>query len=407
MATEWTATARWIFPADQPPLERGSITIRDDRILALEPAGHRSADRDFGNAAILPGLVNAHTHLDLSGLRGKCRPGEDFTAWLCVLIRHRRALTPEDVRNDIAAGLAECLRFGTTLLGDISTRGQSWTTLAEAPVRAVVFHELLGLSAERARQGWEEMQESLPWRGETTACRVGLSPHAPYSVRKSLFEQAAKLVRTTLSHAGRRLPLAIHLAESAAELELLAHRRGPFVDFLTELGVWDPDGLAASAEEVVDVFRDLPHVLWIHANFLTPGTDLGQGTIVYCPRTHAAFGHPPHPFRQFAQRGVRVALGTDSLASNPDLDVLAEVRFVHERYPDVPGAQLLRMATLNGAAALDFEDETGSLTPGKSADFIVLPLPDHEPADPHELIFASDLPLGETFYRGQERRPGP
>src|SRR5437879_3832538 len=111
---EWTATARWIFPADRPPLERGTITIRDDRILAVEPAGGVSSDVDFGNAAILPGLVNAHTHLDLSGLRGKCPPREDFTAWLRAVIRHRRGMTPEQVASDISAGLDECLRFGTT-----------------------------------------------------------------------------------------------------------------------------------------------------------------------------------------------------------------------------------------------------------------------------------------------------
>jgi cytosine/adenosine deaminase-related metal-dependent hydrolase len=403
MSTEWTATARWIFPADQPPLERGTITICDEGIAAVEPAGHRAADVDYGNAALLPGLVNAHTHLDLSGLRGRCPPGEDFTAWLRAVIRHRRGMTPDQVRHDTETGLAECLRFGTTLLGDISGQGQSWTTLASAPLRAIVFHELLGLTAERARQGWDDMQEWLPWRAETDECRVGLSPHAPYSVRRSLFEKAAAFARTSTSGAGRRIPVAIHLAESRAELELLAHHRGAFVDFLSELGVWDPDGLLASPEEVIDCFRDLPHVLWIHVNFLSPNTALGNGTIIYCPRTHAAFGHPPHPFRQFAATGARVALGTDSLASNPDLDVLAEARFVHQRHPDVSGADLLRMATLNGAEALGFASETGSLTPGKSADFVVLPLPNCEPSDPHELVFAADFPLREMAYRGQRR----
>src|SRR5205085_8085675 len=111
------------------------------------------------------------------------------------------------------------------------------------------------------------------------------------------------------------------------------------------------------------------HLLLIHANYLRTETPIDErATIVYCPRTHAAFGHPPHPFREFLARGVRVALGTDSLASNPDLDLLAEARFVHARHPDVPGATLLRMATLNGAEALSFADVTGSLIPGKSAD---------------------------------------
>jgi cytosine/adenosine deaminase-related metal-dependent hydrolase len=124
-------------------------------------------------------------------------------------------------------------------------------------------------------------------------------------------------------------------------------------------------------------------------------------SIVYCPRTHAAFGHPTHPFREFLARGVRVALGTDSLASNPDLDVLAEARFVHAKHPDVPGDVLLRMATLSGAEALGWADETGNLTPGKSADFIVLPLPNEEKRDPHLLVLGSAQAVSGVVFRGQ------
>jgi cytosine/adenosine deaminase-related metal-dependent hydrolase len=129
-------------------------------------------------------------------------------------------------------------------------------------------------------------------------------------------------------------------------------------------------------------------------------------TIVYCPRTHAAFGHPPHPFCEFLQRGVRVALGTDSLASNPDLDLLAEARFVHQRYPDVPGETILRMATLSGAEALGWADETGSLTPGKSADLVVLPLPEDE-ADPYRLMLESSTKVRAVLFRGQWTVGGP
>src|SRR5262249_1612760 len=125
------------------------------------------------------------------------------------------------------------------------------------------------------------------------------------------------------------------------------------------------------------------------------------GTIVYCPRTHAAFGHTPHPFREFLNRGVRVALGTDSLASNPDLGILNEARFVHSRYPEFSMLQLLRMATLSGAEALDWADDGGSLKPGKSADLAVVALPDQEASDPHELLFESTLPVERVMCRGQ------
>ena len=376
----------------------GTVTISGDRIVAVEPHGRRQADEDLGDAALLPGLVNAHTHLDLTGLRGLTPPTPDFTAWLRMVVGHRRTVTPDQVRLATEAGLAECLRYGTTLLGDIAHQGQSWQILAKAPIRAVVFHELLGLTADRARRAWEDLEEWLPWRANTDTCRAGLSLHAPYSVHWSLFQKAATMIRqTTPSY-----PLAVHLAETPAELELLERRSGPFVDFLTEMGTWDPEGLAASPQEVMDYFQGISQVLWIHANYLQPRTKFGTGdTIVYCPRTHAAFGHPPHPFREFLSRGIRVALGTDSLASNPDLDVLAEVRFLHRNYPDVPGATLLCMATLSGAEALGWHNETGSLTPGKSADLVVLPLPDKKVTDAHQLVFDSDLPVKRVMFRGE------
>src|SRR5262249_16430167 len=158
-------------------------------------------------------------------------------------------------------------------------------------------------------------------------------------------------------------------------MELLDNHSGPLVDFLKKLGVWDEHGLT-NLSELLQLFRDVPAVALAHGNNL----DLTQvppgSSVVYCPRTHAYFGRSPHPFRDFMAQGVRVALGTDSLASNPDLDLLAEARFLHEIYPDFPGEGLLHMATLAGAETLGWRDETGSLTPGKSADIVAVPLAD-------------------------------
>jgi cytosine/adenosine deaminase-related metal-dependent hydrolase len=185
-------------------------------------------------------------------------------------------------------------------------------------------------------------------------------------------------------------------------VELLEHHQGPFVPFLSELGVWDAQGLAKGIDEVLQFQTLAAHMLFVHGNYLDPRVALPQGiSLVYCPRTHAAFGHPPHPYRELLARGVRIALGTDSLASNPDLDVLAEARFLHQRNPDVPGATLLRMTTLSGAEALGWQDETGSLLPGKSADLVVLPLPAERSVDPHGLIFASSTCVRAVLFRGQ------
>src|SRR5258708_11512091 len=130
----WTLTARWVFPVAGPPLPRGTVTIGGDRILAVEPHGERTADLDLGNTALLPGFVNAHTHLDLSGLRGKVPPTADFTAWLRAVIRYRLTATVQDTETATRAGLQECIASGTTLIGDVSAQGLSWPILAAAPV---------------------------------------------------------------------------------------------------------------------------------------------------------------------------------------------------------------------------------------------------------------------------------
>jgi aminodeoxyfutalosine deaminase len=391
MSAEWTLTARWVLPVAGPPLEGGLVTVAGERIAAVEPHGTRRADVDLGDAAVMPGLVNAHTHLDLTGLRGLAPPSPDFTGWLRQVIAYRRSRTLVEVVEDVRTGLAECLRCGTTLLGDVSGDGTSWNFLASAPLRAVVFREVLGLSRDRAAQAWTDLDPWLHAHPATPTCRPGTSPHAPYSVRAALIFGAAN----------RGVPSAIHLAESAAEQELLGHRRGPFVPFLRELGVWEPDGLVEDVGHVFQLCNGLASILFIHCNYLPPDSPVpANGSIVYCPRTHAAFGHPAHPFREFLARGVRVALGTDSLASNPDLDLLAEARFLPQRHPDLSGADLLRMATLAGAEALGWADETGSLEPGKSADLVVVPLPPAE-GDPHNLVMTSKLPVQRVLIRGR------
>jgi cytosine/adenosine deaminase-related metal-dependent hydrolase len=402
----WTLTGRWVFPVDGPPLERGTVTIQGDKIAAVEAHGVRTADVDCGNTAIMPGLVNAHTHLDLNGLRGKCPPTPHFTEWLRRVIAHRRGQTPEQTALDIRTALQQCRGYGVTLVGDILGVETIGGDSIDRSLRTVLFREVLGLSEERAHSAWEQVVANkftlgrcYWWDGEEhIESLTGLSPHAPYSVHSWLFRRIA--VRARNEH----LPLTIHLAETAAELELIADHQGPFVSFLTELGVWQPEGLVSNLGELLRMYGgDMP-LLLVHCNYLAVDAPVPpNGSIIYCPRTHAAFGHPPHPFREFLARGVRVALGTDSLASNPDLDILAEARFVHDRHPDVPGATLLRMITLSGAEALGWADETGSLTPGKSADLVVLPLPNEEANEPHQLVLESSGRVERTLFRGKWR----
>jgi cytosine/adenosine deaminase-related metal-dependent hydrolase len=387
-----TLIARYVFPVTGPPLLRGLLTVRDDRIVAVEPYGSRTADFDCGDAAIVPGFVNAHTHLDLSVQGMRTPPTADFPGWLDSVMRFRQSRPVDAASSDLHGGVLDVLRFGTTLVGDISHEGATWDELVVAPVRAVVFRELIGAAEQTAGAAWAGFQRwaaALPPCGD---CTAGVSPHAPYSARESLIERAAQT----------KLPLTIHLAESAAEIELIAKRTGPFVEFLHRLGAWSPEDLVRSLERVIQICSAGGPCVFAHCNYLPISTKIPANcSIVYCPRTHAAFAHPPHPFREFFGRGVRVALGTDSLASNPDLDSLGEARFVHARCPELPGRALLRMATLSGAEALGFGDVTGSLSPGKSADFAIVALPPRGAADPHEEIFDSDLPVIATIYRGR------
>ncbi len=395
-----TLTARWVFLASSPPLEGGTVTVRGDRIEAVEPQGVRPGDEDHGNVALIPGLVNAHTHLDLSGARGLIPPTDPdhFTDWLRGVIAYRRTRSEEQTLADIGTGLAECLRFGTTLIGDIASEGKSWDALSAAKTRAVVFFELIGLSFERMTVANRDATRWKSIKSDRPECRRGASPHSPYSTGVTLYEVTGRW----------GVPLSSHIAESPGELLLLSTRRGPFRSILESLGVWEPGRIAPSIAVILKWLTGRGPYLLAHCNYLSAEDrehfDPLRHNVVYCPRTHAAFGHPPHPFRDFLARGVRVCLGTDSLASNPDLDILAEARFVHAKYPDFPGEQLLKMVTLSGAEALGWADECGSLEPGKSADLVAVPLPDAH-GDPHELLFGPAIP-GETrrtMWRGEWR----
>ena len=385
--TPRTYTARWILPVSGPPLECGTITVRGERIESVDPAGVLIPDEDFGVAVVIPGLVNAHTHLDLTGAAWRTTPVvcEPFPEWLKRVIDFRRSRTAEQVDSDIRRGVEESLGYGVTLVGDVAASGASWRHLANAPCRAVVFWELIGTTLERFESAWHTAILDTATHSNTPTCHWGRSPHAPYSVHKRGCELAAQVPGLS----------AIHLAESRDEMELVSDRTGPFVHFLQSLGVWEPDGLIRDPREFL-ITHPEQRLLVVHGNYLPGDTPLtANQSIVICARTHAAFGHPPHPFREFLARGVNVCVGTDSPASNPDLDVLAELRELHRRYPDVPGETLLKMGTLNGAKALGFDDVCGTLEAGKSADFVVL-----EGATPEAPFSAAGR---RTMFRGQWR----
>jgi cytosine/adenosine deaminase-related metal-dependent hydrolase len=423
---------------DRPPLPGGVVTIADGTIVSVTPAGETPADVDLGDVILLPGLINVHTHLDLSHAAA-CRPAVASAAvplpdWLERVVAFRRHQTFAQRQEAVQAGLLACGQAGVTTVGDIVTDPQLWPVLVRSPLRGVAFLEVLGLTAPRAEaarqaaKAWLVPTASDPPPPSASAvsaeassgsaspisaeaspvsesagpvsCRWhrGVSPHAPYSVRRELFAAALELA------AKQQSPLAIHLAESREEAELLHTHGGAFRDLLQRLGVWDPAGLIPSWEALLAwASAHRGPVLWIHANYLSPRSLPANHSVVYCPRTHAVFGHSPYLLPAWRQAGVRLCLATDSLASNPDLDLLAEARFVHRHFPDLPAEEVLAMITREAAAALGSQPQLGTLSPGKAADLIVLPWPRGIPAqtDPCLAILESTVPVTGVMIGGR------
>ena len=400
--------ARWIFPVEGEPVENGVLRIRDGRIDEIVERGPWRPDIALGNAAIVPGFVNAHTHLELESIVGDDpKMTVDEIDWLRRVIAQRRTRGPGEAEAAIDRNLGDSIRAGTTLLADITTAGASWKAISDAPIRAVVFSEVIGLRRDRAfetsRGAWEWLASIRPEDQIRACARPGLSPHAPYSTVGWLYERAAQ----------SGLPLTTHLAEMPEEAILLKGGRGRLRSFLEDIGAWDPEWEAIGPRPADYVRKGgLRKADWLiaHGTYLEPedfwqlrseaAPEDQRVAVAYCPRTHARFGHAPHPFREMLARGVVVCLGTDSRASSPSLSVLDEARFLYRADPSLGGRLLLTMATLFGSWALRADAVTGSLKSGKSADLAFVALPDREDSDPYALLFDSDRPVVGTAFEG-------
>ena len=398
-----TLQARYVFPVTGEPIPDGRLTVAGERIVAVDTRTDDAEVEDLGNVAVLPGLVNTHTHLEFSGLAQPLgEPGTGFVDWIRQIIELFRQ-EPGTSGQPVRRGLQECIRSGTTTLGEIAQPGWSADEFQDIGLDATVFLELIAPTSERIAPLLELAPQHLRAADQSGRWRPGLSPHAPYSVLPQLLTAAVSLSVTG------RVPMAFHLAESREELELLRSGTGPFRDHFDELGTCDPD-LFVPGTRPLDYLHTLAaahRALIIHGNYLDDEeiaflADRAQRmSVVYCPRTHAYFGHKAYPLRQMLSAGVTVALGTDSRASSPDLSLLAEMRFVARRYPDVGRDVVLRLGTINGARALGRDGENGSLEPGKYANLVVVALPERDAADPHELLLDSDEPVVGRWYRGR------
>lgn len=390
---------RWIFPVAAPPLENGVLEVSEGSVSAIHNRADPAAD-DLGNVALFPGLVNAHTHLEFSEIPRPLKPAKPFTDWIRAVVSHRRSRMGS-VQSIIEQGVTESLRAGTRAIGEIATEGWSPEALRQADsvgppgsnqkCRTVVFREILGLQPEQFADQLAIAKEHLqsPSPEEPARIERGLSPHAPYSVHPDLYHQAVSLCRQM------QAPLAMHLAETQAELEFLSQGRGEFVEMLSEFGVWR-EGMIPKGVRIRDYLEplaELPRALIVHGNYLGDEeiaflAGQPQLSVVYCPRTHAYFGQGPHPWPKLLAAGVRVVLGTDSRASNPDLNLWEEVKFLRRKYPHVPPEQWIRWATRDGAVALyGLKTSLGILAVGGPAQFAVVPLEQPDATDPYRALF--------------------
>ena len=402
-----TLRSRFLFPATAPPLADGAATILDGRIVSVGAAAAGGRVEDLGNVAILPGFINVHSHLDLSNVSAPLgRQGIGLPEWIGQVVAFRLQ-NPGGDRRAVERGLGERICRGTTGLGDIAQPDNPLEPFSQAPIDGIVFTELIAPTARRVAPALELARQSLlPFASERNVLRwrPGLAPHAPYSVHPDLLRGAVEI------SAAEQVPLAFHLAESAEEIDLLRTAGGPMRRLLESLDAREP-GVFRPGARPLDFLRLLAQAhrtLVIHGNFLDDeeigflAANAAKMAVVYCPRTHAWFGHPPYPLEKMLAAGASVAVGTDSRASSPDMSLLAELRRVARSCPAIPPQVVLQLGTSRAAAALDCDRQSGDLAPGKWANLAVVALPDRDAADPYELLFDSDGPVVRTYYRGEE-----
>lgn len=419
-------TADYILPIASEPIRDGAVVIEGSTIIDVGP-GVAMLERfpeaevnAFGEAAILPGFVNCHSHLEVTAMRGALDDVEhDFRSWLLKLNDLRAAMSDDAIEEAAFRGAREGARAGVTCFGDIGRNGRTGLNgLKRAGLRGIVFQETEfspdNRTAERDLSDLVKKFELLR-ADETELVRVGLSPHSPYTVGSRLFEMIAQMSIID------RIPITIHAAESANETELMMHGTGFFtevyekfdvewqsphcttIEYLERLGVLSARPLLAHCVEVSD--RDISRIA---AN---------GAKIAHCPKSNAKFGHGYAPFEKFADAGIAVGLGSDSVASNNVCDMLEEARFAAlsaRNRPDskrfVGAREVLRASTLGGAQALGMEDIVGTLRSGKQADIAVVSLENiaQQPVSDIEaaLVFSSNArDVMMTFVAGEAVYP--
>ena len=379
-----TYAARWVLPVSRGPIERGAVTVEGGRITwvgeraALPPS---AGVLDFGEAILMPGLVNAHCHLELTAMRGLL---EDigFRHWILRLTFSKRAVMDHSSMLDSARlGIAEGVLAGITTYADTCDSGVAFDAMLEAGVRGIMYQEVFGPDPAHCEQSFADLQAKVATfrPRESGRVKIGVSPHAPYTVSDALYERVAKWARD------ERLPIAVHIAEGEAEQALVTQGEGEFASGLRKRGIECAPRASSPMElmlrtGVLDAHPLLIHCVRMDEADIAHVARSGAG-IAHCPISNAKLGHGIAPLAAMLRAGISVGLGSDSMASNNRMDILEEARMAvlaqraRSGHPDSPTArQALELATLGGARALGLHESIGSLDQGKAADICVLDL---------------------------------
>lgn len=375
-----TYRARWVLPIDAPPIEDGEVVVSGSLIEEVRTAGRGACTRDFGEAVIMPGFVDAHSHLEYTALRGFL---EDvpFFQWIRTLNASKARFELDDWRSSAQLGALECLAGGITCIGDNTDAGVTMEVAAATGLRGVIYQEVFGIDH---RDPVEPIVDALKAKIErhsrlaSDRLVVGISPHAPYTVRPALFDALMALARE------RALPISIHVAESLAECRLTRDGDGPFAQMFQARGIeWDVPHVSPT-RYVSDQRALTPLTLAVHCVHQS-ADDIelvarARASIVHCPKSNAKLGAGIAPLSAWlASPGLRVALGTDSAVSNNVLDMFEEMRFglfaqraLHHESVGITARQMVEIATAGGARSLGFESRVGTLAAGRDADMIAV-----------------------------------
>ncbi len=374
--------AAHVLPITSAPIADGWVDVEDGRVVGLGRRGDAdgwagSRVEELGAVALLPGLVNAHTHLELAHLRGRVPPSTSFLSWVTTLLDARREAGDPDA-DDMTAAIVDARATGTVAIADIGNSCVSLGPLQQSGLDAWHFHELLGFRGgtgpSRAADAWRHADA----RSEAGGVRCGVAPHAPYSTAPDLIASIAAGLDAVPSRRS-----SVHLGESPEEVQLLAEGVGPWREMLEALEMWDA-GWQVPRCSPVPYLEGLgglhARMLLVHGTQFT-SDDLARlaargATLVLCARSNAWVGVGAPPVQEAWAAGIRVALGTDSLASVADMDMFSELEALRALAPAVPAAWLLRAATQGGADALGFA-HLGAIEPGRSARLLVVDVPEH------------------------------